>query len=108
MRSHIKFGPERFSRFDVYWIRKTDRQTDKSIHIDEMDKETCTNTHYTLAGAAYNILSGGGGKRNFLYPPMEFYTGNLCQNQQAGVYNLFLKIQIKGLEGACSLLAPVI
>ena len=39
---------------------------------------------------------------------MEFYTGNLCQNQQSGVYNLFLKIQIKGLEGACSLLAPVI
>jgi len=30
--SHKKFGPDRFSRFDVYWIqtnRQTDRQTDK-------------------------------------------------------------------------------
>ena len=26
--SHKKFGPDRFSRFDVYWIQ-TDRQTDK-------------------------------------------------------------------------------
>jgi len=27
-RSHKKFGPDRFSRFEVYWIQ-TDRQTDK-------------------------------------------------------------------------------
>ena len=30
--SHKKFGPDRFSRFDVYWIqtnKQTDRQTDK-------------------------------------------------------------------------------
>ena len=26
--SHKKFGPDRFSRFDVYWIQ-TDRQTDR-------------------------------------------------------------------------------
>ena len=26
--SHKKFGPDRFSRFDVYWI-KTNRQTDR-------------------------------------------------------------------------------
>jgi len=26
--SHKKFGPDRFSRFDVYWIQ-TNRQTDK-------------------------------------------------------------------------------
>ena len=26
--SHKKFGPDRVSRFDVYWIQ-TDRQTDK-------------------------------------------------------------------------------
>ena len=25
---HKKFGPDRFSRFDVYWIQ-TDRQTDR-------------------------------------------------------------------------------
>ena len=28
MMSHKKFGPDRFSRFDVYWIQ-TDRQTDR-------------------------------------------------------------------------------
>ena len=30
--SHKKFGPDRFSRFDVYWIqtnRQTNRQTDR-------------------------------------------------------------------------------
>ena len=37
--SHKKFGPDRFSRFDVYWIqtnkrnRQTDRQTSQ-IYID--------------------------------------------------------------------------
>ena len=32
VRSHTKFGPDRFSRFDVYWIqtdKKTNKQTDK-------------------------------------------------------------------------------
>ena len=38
---------------------------------------------------------------------MEFYTGNLCQNQQAGVYNLFLKIQIKGRNVSPFLKPPV-
>ena len=34
VRSRTKFWPDRFSRFDVYWIQ-TDRQTDKqSIQID--------------------------------------------------------------------------
>ena len=32
--SHKKFGPDRFSRFDVYWIQ-TDRQTDK--HQDKLN-----------------------------------------------------------------------
>ena len=32
--SHKKFGPDRFSRFDVYWIQ-TDKQTDKpNLYID--------------------------------------------------------------------------
>ena len=32
--SHKKFGPDRFSRFDVYWIQ-TNKQTDKpNIYID--------------------------------------------------------------------------
>ena len=29
--SHKKFGPDRFSRFDVYWIQ-TDRQTPKQTN----------------------------------------------------------------------------
>ena len=41
--SHKKFGPDRFSRFDVYWIqtnkqtdKQTDRQTDKpNLYIDK-------------------------------------------------------------------------
>ena len=33
--SHKKFGPDRFSRFDVYWIQ-TDRQTNK--HPDRQAK----------------------------------------------------------------------
>jgi len=33
--SHKKFGPDRFSRFDVYWIQ-TNKQTDKpNLYIDE-------------------------------------------------------------------------
>ena len=36
--SHKKIGPDRFSRFDVYWIqtnRQTNRQTDKpNLYID--------------------------------------------------------------------------
>ena len=32
--SHKKIGPDRFSRFDVYWIQ-TDRHTDKpNLYID--------------------------------------------------------------------------
>ena len=42
MMSHKKFGPDRFSRFDVYWIqtdkqtnRQTNKQTDKpNLYID--------------------------------------------------------------------------
>jgi len=36
--SHKKFGPDRFNRFDVYWIqtnKQTNRQTDKpNLYID--------------------------------------------------------------------------
>ena len=42
--SHKKFGPDRFSRFDVYWIqtdRQTDRQTDKpNLYIDLLSTDT--------------------------------------------------------------------
>ena len=50
--SHKKFGPDRFSRFDVYWIktnRQTDRQTDKpNLYIDGVDwKFSTINTVFT-------------------------------------------------------------
>ena len=33
--SHKKFGPDRFSRFDVYWIQ-TNKQTDKpNLYIED-------------------------------------------------------------------------
>ena len=36
--SHTKFGPDRFSRFDVYWIQ-TNRQTDKpNLYIEDERK----------------------------------------------------------------------
>ena len=39
--SHKKFGPDRFSRFDVYWIqtnRQTDKQTDKqNLYIEGIE-----------------------------------------------------------------------
>ena len=38
--SHKKFGPDRFSRFDVYWIQKdrqTNEQTEKpNLYIDRL------------------------------------------------------------------------
>ena len=35
VRSHPKFGPDRFSHFDVYWIQ-TNRHPDKlNLYIDE-------------------------------------------------------------------------
>ena len=41
--SHKKFGPDRFSRFDVYWIqtnKQTNRQTDKpNLYIEEETNE---------------------------------------------------------------------
>ena len=46
--SHKKFGPDRFSRFDIYWIqtdrqtpKQTNKQTDKpNLYIDEPNKPT--------------------------------------------------------------------
>ena len=52
MMSHKKFGPDRFSRFDVYWIqtdKQTDRQTDKpNLYIED--------TQYTLLDKQQNFL----------------------------------------------------
>ena len=42
MMSHKKVGPDRFSRFDVYWIqtnKQTPKQTDKpNLYIDNPDR----------------------------------------------------------------------
>ena len=50
--SHKKFGPDRFSRFDVYWIqtdKQTNKQTDKPnlyievitpLNIEKLEKNT--------------------------------------------------------------------
>ena len=44
MRSHKKFGPDGFSRFDVYWIqtnKQTDRHQDKpNLYIDLVPLQT--------------------------------------------------------------------
>ena len=45
--SHKKFGPDRFGRFDVYWIqtnRQTNKQTDKqtvkpNLYIEGADHD---------------------------------------------------------------------
>ena len=34
--SHTKFGPDRFSRFNVYWIKQTDKQTEKQSKYREV------------------------------------------------------------------------
>ena len=50
--SHKKFGPDRFSRFDVYWIqtdRQTDKQTDKpNLYIDVKTRGRYTNNSKLL------------------------------------------------------------
>ena len=58
--SHKKFGPDRFSRFDVYWIqtnKQTDRQTDKpNLYIDIYIFQTIMNTlHYQLSHGRLQI-----------------------------------------------------
>ena len=50
VRSHIKFKPDRFSRFDVYWIqtnRQTDRQ-DKFINRYRINLLVITKTEFFL------------------------------------------------------------
>ena len=44
--SHKKFGPDRFSRFDVYWIQ-TDRQTDKQTDNPNLYIDVKTRGRYT-------------------------------------------------------------
>ena len=48
--SHKKFGPDRFSRFDVYWIqtnKQTDKQTDKpNLYIDKLLRHVLKESEY--------------------------------------------------------------
>ena len=59
--SHKIFGPDRFSRFDVYWIQ-TDRQTDKQ-----------TSQIYIYIKAVFELFrkntQGAGGRGVKNYPP---------------------------------------
>ena len=62
--SHKKFGPDRFSRFDVYWIqtnRQTDRRTDKPnlyIYIYIYSTLILTKILFNkLNGILYNLYS---------------------------------------------------
>jgi len=46
--SHKKIGPDRFSRFDVYWIQ-TNRQTDKAkLYIDTVPTRSTRYVHCTV------------------------------------------------------------
>ena len=45
--SHKKFGPDRFSRFDVYWIQ-TNRQTDKANLYIDSTMITLEHVHYEI------------------------------------------------------------
>ena len=59
--SHKKFGPDRFSRFDVYWIqtdRQTDKQTDKpNLYIDlEIQKLTSGKINSFLISHIFLII----------------------------------------------------
>ena len=39
VRSYKKFGPDRFSRFDDYWKKQTDTQTEKqSMYVEERER----------------------------------------------------------------------
>ena len=65
--SHKKFGPDRFSRFDVYWIqtnRQTDRQTNRQAKfIYRLNtfwvKSDVTSDEGTVVNQALLVLQGG-------------------------------------------------
>ena len=85
--SHKKFGPDRFSRFDVYWIqtdRHTNRQTDKrNLHIEayhickylEMsESQQCTLKTFILSvmedifvSLGFKLFNFGDSSQVFLY-----------------------------------------
>ena len=61
--SHKKFGPDRFSRFDVYLLdtnKQTDKQTDKP------------NLYIEVTQAARPVVRLGGGHRGTYIPPLFF------------------------------------
>ena len=61
--SHKKFGPDRFSRFDVYWIqtdRQTNRQTDKpNLYIDYDSPSQQSMAFYVVDFLYFDIMNAG-------------------------------------------------
>ena len=65
--SHKKFGPDRFSRFDVYWIqtnkqtnketnKQTNKQTDKpNLYIDLIEKMYSSIVHHPPASPLFRF-----------------------------------------------------
>ena len=53
-RVHNNFEPDRFSRFDVYWIQ-TDKQTDKpNLYIDTSGRYSLLYSQYLFIGIFFN------------------------------------------------------
>ena len=53
--SHKKFGPDRFSRFDVYWIQ-TNKQTNKpNLYIDLIEKMYSSIVHHPPASPLFRF-----------------------------------------------------
>ena len=68
--SHKKFGPDRFSRFDVYWIQ-TNKQTDKpNLYIDVcIVKYSWPNGWNKLA----DIFEGTNGYNKLFFVQIKFF-----------------------------------
>ena len=53
--SHKKFGPDRFSRFDVYWIQ-ANKQTDKpNLYIDNPLKTSMYPIEYSVSSPSTKL-----------------------------------------------------
>ena len=60
--SHKKFGPDRFSRFDVYWIQ-TNKQTNKQTNR-QTDKPNLYIDWYIIRTRSYKAFKGTVGNRS--------------------------------------------
>ena len=54
---HKKFGPDRFSRFDVYWIQ-TNKQTNKQTYKPNLYLDTIVKGHSMFQiGGSFEIVT---------------------------------------------------